>query len=193
MRQTGQKPTPLMTSLTKKLKPNPPNLYCIVDSKTHRVFLGFYQLSSTIDWQVVELQSGVKIAANAELKVRYMHTPAAKVLRLSALELQAQKVFRWICSNFRGNVKILSFQSGYAELSAYKEMGCLMSPKMHFLHSHQFFFLILVPGLMRRIKDFNKVFKLWKQDTKGFKMYQWWWTTAGCCFMMIFKSYLKVT
>ena len=40
-----------------------------------------------------------------------------------------------------GNVKSNSYQEGVAELlAAYKEMGCRMSLKMHFLHSHLDFF-----------------------------------------------------
>ena len=60
---------------------------------------------------------------------------------LNTLELRAWHAFRWICSNFLGNVKSNSYQEGVAELlAAYKEMGCRMSLKMHFLHSHLDFF-----------------------------------------------------
>jgi len=44
----------------KKLKPKWKKKF-IADSKTCRVFWGFEQLSSTIDWQVMELQSGAKL------------------------------------------------------------------------------------------------------------------------------------
>ena len=60
---------------------------------------------------------------------------------LNTLELRAWHAFKWICSNFLGNVKSNSYQEGVAELlAAYKEMGCRMSIKMHFLHSHLDFF-----------------------------------------------------
>ena len=60
---------------------------------------------------------------------------------LNTLELRAWHAFKWICSNFFGNVKSNSYQEGVAELlAAYKEMGCRMSLKMHFLHSHFDFF-----------------------------------------------------
>ena len=40
-----------------------------------------------------------------------------------------------------GNVKSNLYQEGVAELlAAYKEMGCRMSLKMHFLHSNLDFF-----------------------------------------------------
>ena len=53
---------------------------------------------------------------------------------LNTLELRAWHAFKWICSNFLGNVKSKEL------LAAYKEMGCRMSLKMHFLHSHLNFF-----------------------------------------------------
>ena len=60
---------------------------------------------------------------------------------LNTLELQAWHASKWICSNFLGNFKSKSYQEGVAELLAtYKEMGCRMSLKMHFLHSHLEFF-----------------------------------------------------
>ena len=60
---------------------------------------------------------------------------------LNALEPRAWHAFKWICSNFLGNVKSNSYQEGVAELlAAYKEMGCRMSLKIDFLHSHLDFF-----------------------------------------------------
>jgi len=46
----------------KTRNPNPKN-FLITDSKTCRVFWGFEQHSSTIDWQVVELVNGARLAA----------------------------------------------------------------------------------------------------------------------------------
>ena len=60
---------------------------------------------------------------------------------LSTLELRAWHAFKLVCSNFLGNVKSNSYQEGVAELlAAYEGMGCRMSLKMHFLHSHLEFF-----------------------------------------------------
>ena len=60
---------------------------------------------------------------------------------LSTLELRAWHAFKLVCSNFLGNVKSNSYQEGVAELlAAYEGMGCGMSLKMHFLHSHLEFF-----------------------------------------------------
>ena len=40
------------------------NFFFIADLKTCRIFWGFEQLFSTINWQVMELQSGVKLVLN---------------------------------------------------------------------------------------------------------------------------------
>ena len=69
---------------------------------------------------------------------------------LNTLELRAWHAFKWICSNFLGNVKSNLYQEGVAELLApYKEMGCRMSLKMHFLPSHLNFF----PENLRAVSD----------------------------------------
>jgi len=38
---------------SQKMKPKTQNYFCIADSKTCRVFWGFEQLSSTIEWRVM--------------------------------------------------------------------------------------------------------------------------------------------
>jgi len=53
-----------MTSPTKKTKLN---IFFIANQKTCQVFWGFEQLSSTIDWRVMELQSGAKIMAQCKI------------------------------------------------------------------------------------------------------------------------------
>ena len=55
---------------------------------------------------------------------------------LSKSELSAWQVFKWLCAKFLGEVKSRSFQAGDDLLEAYKEMGCRMSLKLHFLNSH---------------------------------------------------------
>jgi hypothetical protein len=61
--------------------------------------------------------------------------------KLSQLELVAWEAFRNVVNNFLGNHKA----DNYVELvqdmkEAYRKMGCRMSLKMHFLHSHLSFF-----------------------------------------------------
>ena len=60
---------------------------------------------------------------------------------LTVKEKRAWQSFKWLCDNFLGNVRYPSFESGVEDLlDAYKEMGCRLSLKMHFLHSHLDFF-----------------------------------------------------
>ena len=60
---------------------------------------------------------------------------------LSSIELRACKVFKWFCAKFLENERSPSFKMGVKNLlEAYKEMGCRMSLKIHFLHSHLDFF-----------------------------------------------------
>ena len=60
---------------------------------------------------------------------------------LTSIELRAWKAFRWLSANFLGNKRSLSLKMGVDNfLEAYKEMGCRMSLKVHFLHSHLYFF-----------------------------------------------------
>ena len=56
-------------------------------------------------------------------------------------ENEAWQAFTWVCANFLGNHKSSGYEAGIQELlDSYQKMGCRMSLKMHFLHSHLNFF-----------------------------------------------------
>lgn len=60
---------------------------------------------------------------------------------LTDLELKAWKAFTWLCQNFLGNFRSSGFKDGVEKLlRAYNDLGCRMSLKVHFLHSHLDFF-----------------------------------------------------
>ena len=60
---------------------------------------------------------------------------------LDVLELDAWNAFKWICENFLGNHKSPAYADGVQRLlDAYHKLGCRMSLKIHFLHSHLDFF-----------------------------------------------------
>lgn len=60
---------------------------------------------------------------------------------LSEAELQAWTKFKWLCENFLGNQKSPAYKEGVQSLlDAYQKLGCNMSLKLHFLHSHLEFF-----------------------------------------------------
>ena len=60
---------------------------------------------------------------------------------LNLKELRAWEVFESVCSGFLGNTRVPNYQA-YIEqlLESYEDMGCRMSLKIHFLHSHHNFF-----------------------------------------------------
>ena len=52
-------------------------------------------------------------------------------------------MFKVVCLNFLGNVKADNYKKLVGELlNAHRTMGCNMSWKIHFLHSHLDFFLL---------------------------------------------------
>ena len=60
---------------------------------------------------------------------------------LSADELAAWKAFKWLCENFLGSHKSPAYREGVQNLlDSYQKLGCRMSLKIHFLHSHLEFF-----------------------------------------------------
>ena len=60
---------------------------------------------------------------------------------LNKTELVAQKSFKQVCLNFLGLLKSNDFEDVVANLLCnYHKMGCKMSLKAHFLHSHLPFF-----------------------------------------------------
>lgn len=70
--------------------------------------------------------------------------------QLNTKEKRAWKSFVAICENFLGKNKSANYVQIVNEmLSAYHAMGCNMSPKMHYLHSHLNYF----PENLGRVSD----------------------------------------
>ncbi|UYV62479.1 K02A2.6-like [Cordylochernes scorpioides] len=60
---------------------------------------------------------------------------------LNEVEAAAWNSFRNVCKNFLGSVKVENYRDiVYDLLLSYKALGCNMSLKIHFLHSHLYFF-----------------------------------------------------
>ena len=56
-------------------------------------------------------------------------------------ELRAWEAFNLVCHGFLANTRLLDFQECIDMLlQSYEDMGCCMSLKIHFLHSHLNFF-----------------------------------------------------
>ena len=60
---------------------------------------------------------------------------------LNLKELRAWEAFNSVCSGFLGNTRVPDYQACIEKLlKSYEDMGCQMSLKIHFLHSHLNFF-----------------------------------------------------
>ena len=60
---------------------------------------------------------------------------------LNLKELRAWEAFKSVCSGFLGNTREPDYQACIEKLlKSYEDMGCRMSLKVHFLHSHLNFF-----------------------------------------------------
>ena len=69
---------------------------------------------------------------------------------LNSLELCAWKAFKQVVNNFLGNKKSQNYAAIVQKmLQAYQDLGCRMSLKIHFLHSHLDFF----PGNLGDVND----------------------------------------
>ena len=61
---------------------------------------------------------------------------------LNLKEMRAWEAFKSVCRGFLGNTRVPDYQASIEKLlKSYKDMGCRMSLKIHFLHSHLNFFL----------------------------------------------------
>lgn len=102
---------------------------------------------------------------------------------LNAAELRAWLSFKWLCENFLGNHKSPAYRDGVQNLlSAYKEMECRMSLKIHFLDSHLDFF----PENLGAVSDEQG--ERFHQDIQGMEdRYQGFWNEsmmADYCWML---------
>ena len=60
---------------------------------------------------------------------------------LNLKELRAWEVFKSVCRGFLGNARVPDYQACIEKLlKSYEDMGCRMSLKIYFLHSHLNFF-----------------------------------------------------
>jgi len=89
---------------------------------------------------------------------------------LSESELEAWASFKWIRENFLGNNRSSAYKEGVQRLlDAYQKLGCNMSLKVHFLHSHLEFF----PKNLGMVSDeqgerFHKDIQVMERRYQGF-------------------------
>ena len=69
---------------------------------------------------------------------------------LNLNELRVWEAFKSVCSGFLGNTRLPDYQACMEKLlKFYEDMGCRMSLKIHFLHSHLIFF----PPILGAVSD----------------------------------------
>jgi hypothetical protein len=88
---------------------------------------------------------------------------------LNEVEPAAWTAFKDVCSNFLGNNEADNYQKIVERfLQSYEAVGCNMSLKIHFLHSHLDFFLQNLGSVSDELESvFTKALLLWKNGTKG--------------------------
>ncbi|UYV75022.1 hypothetical protein LAZ67_12002126 [Cordylochernes scorpioides] len=88
---------------------------------------------------------------------------------LNEVETAAWNSFRNVCKNFLGSVKVENYREIVNDmLLSYKALGCNMSLKIHFRHSHLNFF----PDNLGAVSDehgerFIKIYQTWRSGTKS--------------------------
>ena len=97
---------------------------------------------------------------------------------LNLKELRAWEAFKSVCSGFLGNTLVPDYQACIEKLlKSYEDIGCRMSLKIHFLHSHLNFF---PQWVMSMEKDSTKTLRRWRTTIKTNGTPAWWETSAGC-------------
>ena len=85
---------------------------------------------------------------------------------LTETEKSVWLTFKAVCLNFRGNLKVENYKELVEDLlNAYQAVGCNLSSKINFLHSH----LDIFPPNQGSVSDehgknFRKIFPPWRQD-----------------------------
>ena len=112
-----------------------------------------------------------KVKTEAKLKagifvgpeIRKLMQDAAFRTKLNPFELAAWDAFVVVVENFLGNKRAENYPEQVNNmLTSYEQMGCRMSLKMNFLHSHLYFFSpIWVTSATNMVKDFIKTFLKW--------------------------------
>ena len=84
-----------------------------------------------------KLKEGIFFGPQIQEVLKY--TYFEELLKLK--ELRAWEAFKSVCSGFLGNTRVPDYRACIEKLlKSYEDMGCRMSLKIHFLHSHLNFF-----------------------------------------------------
>ena len=133
----------------------------------HKNGAAFQHLSTVFPGlSAVKLKEGIFVGP--QIREVLKDTDFEELLNLK--ELRAWEAFKSVCSGFLEKL-----------LKSYEDMGCRMSLKIHFLHSHlNFFPPNLEQWVMSMEKDSTKTLRRWRAPIKANGSPAWWDTSAGC-------------
>ena len=148
----------LMKNFAKALHKN-----CAAFQRLSTVFPGLY---------AAKLKEGIFVRPQTREVLK--DTDFQELLNLK--ELRAWEAFKSVCSGFLRNTRIPDYQACIEKfLKSYEDMGCRMSLKIHFLHSHLNFF---PPKLGTVSDEHGERFRRWKVTIKANGTPAWWETSA---------------
>ena len=104
----------------------------------HKNGAAFQHLSTVFPGlSAAKLKEGIFVGPQIQEELK--DTDFEELLNLK--ELGAWEAFKSVCSGFLGNTCVPDYQACIEKLlKSYEDMGCRMSLKIHFLHSHLNFF-----------------------------------------------------
>ena len=104
----------------------------------HKNGAAFQHLSTVfLGLSTPKLKEGVFVGP--QIREVLKDTDLGELLNLK--KLRAWEAFKSVCSDFLGNTRVPDYQACIEKLlKSYEDMGCRMSLKIHFLHSHLNFF-----------------------------------------------------
>ena len=104
----------------------------------HKNGAAFQHSSMFLGLSAAKLKEGIFVGP--QIREVLKDTDFEELLNLK--ELRAWEAFKSVCNGFLGNTRVPDYQACIEKLlKSYEDMGCRMSLKIHFLHSHLNFFL----------------------------------------------------
>ena len=100
----------------------------------HKNGAAFQHLSTVFPGlSAAKLKEGIFVGS--QIREVLKNTDFEELLNLK--ELRAWEAFKSVCSGFLRNTRVPDYQACIEKLlKSYEDMGCRMSLKIHFLHSH---------------------------------------------------------
>src|SRR5215471_9595068 len=100
-------------------------------------------------------------------------------------ERTAWGAFKQVCQGFLGKHKAANYAASVDGLiESYQQLGCNMSLKLHFLHSHLSFFPENGDVSVNMVSAFTTVLPDWRTDTRESGALPCLRTSAGICSVM---------